>query len=104
MLMVRELVGAFERKARRSRYDLFVRLASQIPRPVTILDVGGSLEYWRTVDIGLLGNVRIILLNIAEQRTTPPFESTVGDARDLSRYADGQFDVVFSNSVIGHVG
>ena len=48
--------------------------------------------------------MQIELLNIHNQDARPPFKAVVGDARDLSRYPDRQFNVVFSNSVIGHVG
>jgi len=49
--------------------------------------------------------VRIVLLNLqSEPVSRADMSSVVGDARDLSRYADGEFECVFSNSVIGHVG
>jgi hypothetical protein len=94
-----------EVKARRRRHQLFEQLLSTVARPVQILDVGGSYEYWRRLDLAVLGDVRIALLNLAKGDEAPPtFTSVVGDARDLSRYADNAFDVVFSNSVLGQVG
>jgi hypothetical protein len=100
-----QFIASLEERARRDRQLLFVELLSQVERPLTILDVGGSYDYWRQTDVAALGNVRIVLLNLFPQDEYPsPFSAEVGDARDLSRYADQEFDVVFSNSVLGHVG
>lgn len=44
---------------------------------------------------------KVTLLNVMPQAG---IDAVLGDARDLSRYGDGEFDVVFSNSCIGHVG
>lgn len=94
-----------EEKARRARHSLFLELLLQADRPLNILDVGGEYAYWQQTDMSALGNVRIVLLNLFPQENlSPPFSAEVGDARDLSRYADKEFDVVFSNSVICLVG
>jgi SAM-dependent methyltransferase len=91
-----------EHHARKRRAALFRALIERL-KPASILDVGGTAEYW--ADLGLQGAAeRIVLLNVFPQSCPRGFESVVGDARDLSRYADGEFDLVFSNSVIGHVG
>jgi hypothetical protein len=48
--------------------------------------------------------VAITLLNLDATTLSAGFETVVADARDLSRYGNYQFDVVFSNSLIEHVG
>ncbi len=49
--------------------------------------------------------VTIVLLNITQMFVSlPNFTSVVGDARNMLNYKNGEFDVVFSNSVIEHVG
>ena len=99
------LVTRIEQHARQRRHAFFLQLLQGVARPLSILDVGGLLEYWRGVDFRALGDVRVVLLNLPPAKAVPPpFTAVVGDACDLSRYGDGQFDVAFSNSVLGHVG
>lgn len=80
---------------------------SEIGRIVKILDVGGTLRFWQTLDFRYLDMAEITLLNLREEKlpdNVHNISSVVGDATDLSRYSDKQFDLVFSNSVIEHVG
>lgn len=101
-------VSRLELRARRRRFALFLRLASTIVspnRPMRILDVGGTREYWSHFDRSALGHVEIVLFNLSTQQSLlPTFTAVVGDGRDLSRYLDNQFDVVYSNSVLSLVG
>jgi hypothetical protein len=88
---------------RRRRMDVFHRLIQDKDRPVRVLDVGGTEAYWRAV--GIPDGLRIVLLNqAAPDPVTPGMEGVAGDARDMSVFGDRTFDVVFSNSVIEHVG
>lgn len=90
---------------RRRRFSFFLSLLSEVKRPVHILDVGGTPEFWQLMGLSELNDVRITILNLqAHPVSGPLFDSVAGDARDLGRYADGSFDVVFSNSVIEHLG
>lgn len=92
-------------RLRKKRFAFFKSLLNKLPRPITILDIGGTEVFWKTMEFTPVDDVKIILLNLSHIQTTQPnFESLVGDARDLSRFSDRQFDVVFSNSVIEHVG
>lgn len=91
---------------RRRRFHRFKEFLSTIPgKPVTVLDVGGTPRYWQTILSPDSPNIIIVLLNQSKMET--PFNNMVtivGDARNMSQFADKEFDVVFCNSVIEHVG
>jgi SAM-dependent methyltransferase len=93
---------------RRKRFGAFRSMLDSIPRPVKILDVGGTQNFWDSMWVegtdGLEG-VSITLLNLFEADVTSShFTSVAGDARNLSQFTENDFDIVFSNSVIEHVG
>lgn len=72
-----------------------------------ILDVGGEWNFWSSMNFKYIDNASITLLNITAieiPSNVHNVASVVGDATDLKQYSDRQFDLVFSNSVIEHVG
>jgi hypothetical protein len=79
------------------------RFASEfaITPETRILDVGGLPEYWRT----LPEQPRVTLLNMPRAGAELPAGErwVAGDGTYLP-FADRSFDIVFSNSVIEHVG
>lgn len=86
-------------------------LARHLGRDIVVLDVGGRPDYW--LNVGLDHIARVDLVNHSEselEREGPgatrseKFVRKLGDARDLSDYADKSVDLVHSNSVIEHVG
>lgn len=104
---VKFMTRALEQAARRRRFHVFCNLLSHRAeaRRRTILDVGGTWVYWREMDWSVLGDINVVLLNTFPQSGLPrEFTSVVSDARDLSLYRDQEFDTVYSNSVLGHVG
>lgn len=89
---------------RRKRFAFFLSLLSRLKRPVHILDIGGTEAYWKMMGLDTNDQVFITLLNLTEDTVTlPRVTSTVGDARSIQA-KDNSFDIVFSNSVIEHVG
>jgi len=92
-------------KLRKRRFGLFKFLISDVPRPLSILDVGGTQMFWEMMGFTDEHDVEIVLLNLTKAEVTHPnFRSVVGDARMMGQFRDKEFDVVFSNSVIEHVG
>jgi Methyltransferase domain len=91
-------------RLRAQRIAFFRNLLELVPRPATILDVGGTADFWKRCGLANDG-IKVILLNVQRDMIDDPrFESIVGDARDLSAFASAEIDVVYSNSVIEHVG
>jgi len=91
-------------RLRRRRFSLFSSLLAPLPRPVRILDVGGLEQFWHHMGVAGRMDLEILLLNLAPQAPSADnIEAVVADGRDMSRFDDGEFDVVFSNSAIEHV-
>ncbi len=92
-------------RMRRARFSLFLSLLATVKGHVEILDIGGTQAFWTLMTGDDPGDVRVTLLNIDHQPVvSEKFQSAAGDARNMSRFGTKSFDVVFSNSVIEHVG
>lgn len=92
-------------KFRRKRFRNFLKYTKDIPPPVTILDVGGTADFWKQMGAEDNSGFVITILNLDEPKVQQLgiFRFVKGNAADLSEFADKSFDVVFSNSVIEHI-
>lgn len=96
--------GSTADRFRQRRFSRFRPLLDALPRPVRILDVGGTVIFWERAGYAGRDGIEIVLLNLIDQESPyPNITATIGDAADLSRYGDEVFDVVVSNSVIEHL-
>ncbi len=75
---------------------------------LTILDVGGVPEYWQYLGFKYIDRVSITSLNIVIENVPNSLRNVItpvkGTATDMHEFDDKSFDLVFSNSVIEHVG
>lgn len=92
-------------RIRDARFRFFERRLARLgDQPIRILDVGGDEQFWLHRGYDTRAQVQITLLNLyAPPTSAANLKSVKGNACDLSEYADNQFDVVFSNSVIEHL-
>jgi hypothetical protein len=90
---------------RRARVRKFAELLEPVSGELRILDVGGSAEFWLAYRDELRRPAAITVLNqnFGEQPRIPWITYVSGDARDLHMFANRQFDMCLSNSVIEHV-
>jgi Methyltransferase domain len=83
------------------RMQLFADLARRIPKPATLLDVGGTVEFWRG---RIPEKCSVTIVNLFDQKPMQGVQVHVGDGCDLAPFEDRSFDVVFSNSALAFVG
>lgn len=90
---------------RRKRINIFLDLIREIPKPVKVLDAGGTVSFWEQMGLIDDNDLDITILNInPESPNHAGVKFTCGDARSMDKFTDKEFDIVFSNSVIEHVG
>jgi hypothetical protein len=100
-----ESSGSLAHRLRIKRFALFLEQINSLPRPVKILDVGGTGIFWERMGLLPGKDAVITLLNINEHPfTNRDFNIVTGDARNMTQFSDKEFDIAFSNSVIEHVG
>lgn len=96
---------SFSTKQRQKRHIFFMSLINKLPKPIKIIDIGGTENYWKHMgDVFCNNELQITLLNLQlEKATATNIRSIVGNATSLPNIADKEYDVVFSNSVIEHL-
>ena len=96
---------SYSASMRRRRFSLFQSLLENLARPIDILDVGGTQRFWQVMEFVDMSDIHITVLNLKKPKVTHKnFSAVAGDATQMHQFSDNQFDVVFSNSVIEHVG
>lgn len=100
----RSAISAVGRRTRRRRMERLKAVMGLGPG-LKILDLGGRPEIWESIPEKL----DITILNLpGETGSSVPTHHDVkfvdGDACDARQFPDRSFDLVFSNSVIEHVG
>src|SRR6476660_10455744 len=98
------LMRPFSARSRKKRMRDYVELMG-VAEGMSVLDLGGQPMIWDIVrsplDITILN-----LPGVAERKATShhTIRYVEGDACRVVKFEAGQFDTVFSNSVIEHVG
>lgn len=96
--------SSLSNKMRAKRFEFFQKLAAPLPRPLSIIDIGGTPRFWEICGWADRRDVHITLLNLkASECKHSNIEIKIGDATNLADYSDQSFDIAFSNSVIEHL-
>ena len=95
---------SFSDRARKKRMALFVKIMKPTSE-MKILDLGGQPEIWDSV----MPPLNITCLNLPDIAKTDHSSNhhinyLVGNACNMPEFKPGDFDLIFSNSVIEHVG
>lgn len=103
----RDKASAYFRRRRFAMIEPIIRRISAEKGSCSIIDVGGREEYWTPALQTLEDcNAHVTVVNLEQTQPRPGnrFDFAFGDACNLNAYADDQFDLAHSNSLIEHVG
>lgn len=93
------------KRMRGRRFAFFRSLVDPLPKPLKILDVGGTQDFWERERYTASETASITVVNLDAPASRHANITTMdGNACDMPQFEAGEFDVVFSNSVIEHVG
>jgi len=88
---------------RKRRFHFFKEKIKLLDKPITILDIGGTVKFWINENYHN-ENVFITIINInTEESSYGNIRVLSGNACDLSMFKSKAFDISFSNSLIEHL-
>lgn len=92
-------------RMRLRRINFLRILTTPLPKPLHILDVGGTEAFWERMGFAWDSQYFITILNLEKNASHyRNLTCLAGDARKMPEFRDQSMDLVFSNSVIEHVG
>lgn len=101
------LLRPFSEARRAQRMKLFAQ-SLDLHDGMRVLDLGGAPQFWKNFDLYAFDITVVNLPSMLEPGEVTVGRHTVkklaGDATDMSDHSPNSFDLVFSNSVIEHVG
>jgi hypothetical protein len=90
-------------KFRKQRLLFFEERIVTLHKPISILDIGGTIRFWKDENYDQRPFI-ITIVNLRQETSIyPNIKVLKGDACDLSIYKDHSFDIAFSNSLIEHL-
>jgi Methyltransferase domain len=97
--------NSLSNRMRSRRFAVFQELAAGMDRrPLRIIDLGGTVRFWELRGWAGRADAHITLVNLAAQESRHAnLDPVRGDVTDMGQFADGAFDIAFSNSVIEHL-
>lgn len=91
-------------KFREKRFLFFFNKINKMEKPVSILDIGGKINFWENRRLAGDNNYEITIVNLSKEKSSySNIKTLIGDATDLSQFEKKSFDIVHSNSVIEHL-
>jgi hypothetical protein len=95
--------GSVAGRLRQKRFVAFEAFTAEMPRPLRVLDVGGTPDFWAARGWGDRDGVEVTLVNVdSHEQQHANIVPTIGDGTALD-HRDLAFDVAFSNSAIEHL-
>jgi len=89
---------------RKKRFRYFKQRLKNLKKPLKIIDIGGTVNFWVNENFHKRKGVDITVVNlVVEGSAYPTIKVVEGDACHLDQFANKEFDVAFSNSLIEHL-
>ncbi len=92
---------SFTTKVRQENFKIFKSLVSLYNKPVKVLDLGGTQEYWEMMEYTDPNLIQVTLINLDDIKVTLPnftfIKMNVFDLKNID------CDIIFSHSLIEHL-